>query len=79
MKAPGTHMQVLSKDRNIAEMDAFMDAQDDRKTKLIDRRAIHESVAYLRSHGFDADEVQRCLVRYFYVDLDLLNEALTEH
>ncbi|MEQ1952803.1 hypothetical protein [Mesorhizobium sp. CN2-181] len=72
-------MEILSKDRNIAEMDALMDAQDDRKTKLVDRRAIHESVSYLRSHGFDTEEVQRCLVRYFYVDLDLLNEALTEH
>lgn len=72
-------MEILSKDRNIAETDALMDAHDDRKTKLIDRRAIQESVSYLRSHGFDAEEVQRCLVRYFYVDLDLLNEALTEH
>ncbi|MDQ6437814.1 hypothetical protein RB623_27490 [Mesorhizobium sp. LHD-90] len=75
----GARMEILYKDRNIADMDAFMDAQDDRKTKLIDRRAIHESVSYLKNHGFDAEEVQRCLVRYFYVDLDLLHEALTEH
>jgi hypothetical protein len=60
-------------------MDAFIEAQGGIKTKLVDRRAIYESVSYLRSHGFDAEEVQLCLVRYFYVDLDLLNEALTEH
>ena len=41
--------------------------------------AIFESVTYLRSHGFKTDQVERCLVRYFYVDLDLLNEVLTEH
>jgi len=72
-------MQNLSKDSNIFAMDAFMDSQDDSKAKLVDRKAIVESVSYLRSHGFEPEEVQRCLVRYFYVDLDLLNEALTEH
>lgn len=72
-------MQSLSKEQNFVEMDAFIDAQGGIKTKLIDRNAIFESVSYLRNHGFDAEEVQRCLVRYFYVDLDLLHEALTEH
>ncbi len=72
-------MQTLSKDANIAQLNMAMDAQDDQKIKLIDRQVIHDSVAHLMSHGFDIDEVQRCLVRYFYVDLDLLHEALTTH
>lgn len=72
-------MQTLSKEANIARLNMAMDAQDDHKAKLIDRAMIHDSVAYLMDHGFDGDEVQRCLVRYFYVDLDLLHEALTTH
>jgi hypothetical protein len=72
-------VQTLSKQQNIADLNAVMDAQDDNKSKLVDRQVIHDSVAYLLHHGFDADEVQQCLVRYFYVDLDLLNEALTTH
>jgi hypothetical protein len=72
-------MHGLTKDINFAETDAFMEAQGGIKSKLIDRHAIFESVAYLRSHGFETEQVERCLVRYFYVDLDLLNEALTEH
>jgi hypothetical protein len=62
-----------------SETDAFLDVEDDRKDLLVDRRAIFESVIYLLDHGLTREEVQRCLVRYFYVDLDLLNEALTAH
>lgn len=72
-------MDVLSKERNIAEVDALMDARDETKQRLVDRGAIFESVAYLTRHGFCAEEIHRCLVRYFYVDLDVLNEALTLH
>jgi len=72
-------MDPISKQRNIAEVDALMDAQDETKQRLVDRAAIFESVAYLRRHGFCAEEIHRCLVRYFYVDLDMLNEALTLH
>lgn len=61
------------------ETDVFLVVEDDHKEILVDQRAIRDSVAYLLDHGFDKDEVQRCLVRYFYVDLDLLNEALTAH
>ncbi len=72
-------MHDMPKSQNIAAVDLFMDAQDESKAKLVDRTAIFESVAYLHSHGFAADEIERCLVRYFYVDLDLLAEALTRH
>lgn len=73
----GAHMQNLSRVQNIAEMDALVEAHGGMKAKLVDRQAIFESVSYLQSHGFDDEEVQRCLVRYFHVDLDLLYEALT--
>ena len=72
-------MQSLSRNLIFAETDAFVEAQGGIKMKLIDRNSIFESVAYLRSQGFDEEEVARCLVRYFYVDLDLLNESLTQH
>ena len=72
-------MQGLSAEANISALDAFMESHGQLKSKLIDMRAIMESVTYLRNHGFTPDQVQRCLVRYFYVDLDLLNEALSEH
>ena len=72
-------MQGLSAEATRSAIDMFMESQGQMKAKLIDRRAILESVNYLRNNGFSADEVQRCLVHYFYVDLDLLNEALTEH
>lgn len=52
---------------------------DDRKELLVDRHAIFESVRYLRDEGLDQDQILRCLVQHFYVDLDLLNEALRHH
>lgn len=72
-------MQGVSNDFSGGNSDAQMDVEDDRKELLVDRRAIYDSVSYLLDHGLSRDEVQRCLVRYFYVDLDLLNEALTAH
>jgi hypothetical protein len=72
-------MQGFSAETDRSAIDMFMESQGQMKAKLIDRRAILESVNYLRQNGFSPDEVQRCLVHYFYVDLDLLNEALTEH
>jgi len=71
--------QHLSRDLNFADADALVEAQGGAKAQLVDRHAVFESVAYLRDQGLDAEEVERCLVRYFYVDLDLLSEALTEH
>ncbi len=53
--------------------------EDDRKDLLVDRKVIFDSVRFLEERGFDADEIQRCLVDHFYVDLDLLNEALRHH
>jgi hypothetical protein len=53
--------------------------QDDRKELLVDRGVIFESVRYLEEQGLDQDEILRCLVHHFYVDLDLLNEALLHH
>jgi len=70
-------MEEIAKRRNIDLVDALMDAQDERKLRLVDRAAIADSVGYLQQHGFNATEIARCLVRYFYVDLDMLNEALT--
>jgi hypothetical protein len=52
---------------------------DDRKELLVDRGVIFESVRYLEEQGLDQDEILRCLVHHFYVDLDLLNEALQPH
>ena len=71
-------MQNHPRNLNFADADAFMETQGV-KAHLVDRHAVFESVAYLRSQGLDADDVERCLVRYFYVDLDLLSEALTQH
>jgi len=77
---PGDAMQEQSHlPQYRSEPDAFLHVEDDRKDLLVDRRAIFESVTYLLDHGLTREEVQRCLVRYFYVDLDLLNEALTAH
>ena len=70
-------MQDLSNNLLGRDSDVLVDIEDDRKDLLVDRRAIYDSVAYLLDHGLTRDEVQRCLVRHFYVDLDLLNEALT--
>ena len=72
-------MEIGSKQRNIDEVDALMDAQDERKVRLDDRESVFESVAYLASHGYGVDEIYRCLVRYFYVDLDILGEAVAVH
>ena len=72
-------MEELSKQSNIDAVDALMQGQDEYKMRLVDRGAVFESVAYLRGHGFQGDEIQRCLIRYFYVDLDVLNEALATH
>lgn len=70
-------MQELTQHRSATE--ALLDVEDDRKELLVDRQAVFDSVSYLLDHGLTRDEVQRCLVRYFYVDLDLMNEALTAH
>ena len=75
----GFAMEELSKQNNIDAVDALMDEQDEYKLRLVDRGAVFESVAYLRGHGFQVDEIQRCLIRYFYVDLDVLHEALATH
>lgn len=72
-------MEEFSKQKNIDAVDALMDEQDEHKMRLVDRGAVFESVAYLRRHGFQGDEIQRCLIRCFYVDLDMLHEALTTH
>ncbi|MBX3569690.1 MAG: hypothetical protein KF914_16630 [Rhizobiaceae bacterium] len=72
-------MQELTQHRSAIEADSFVEVEDDRKELLVDRQAVFDSVSYLLDHGLTRDEVQRCLVRYFYVDLDLLNEALTAH
>ena len=72
-------MEELSKQQNIEAVDALMDDQNECKMRLVDRRAVDESVAHLRGYGFQPDEILRCLTRYFYVDLDILNEALATH
>ena len=72
-------MDQVAKERNIDAVDALMDAQDERKMRLVDRTAMFEAVAHLRTHGFQTHEIARCLVRYFYVDLDMLDEALALH
>jgi hypothetical protein len=72
-------MQGFSAESSRSAIDMFTESQGQMKAKLIERRAILESVNYLKSNGFSSDEVQRCLVHYFYVDLDLLHEALIEH
>ena len=72
-------MEEPSKQKNIDAVDALMDEQDEYKTRLVDRGSVFESVAYLRGHGFQVDEIHRCLIRYFYVDLDMLHEALATH
>jgi hypothetical protein len=75
----GTDMQDISASHRIFLNDPTWEVRDDAKMHLVDRTVIFEAVSYLRDQGFDAQEVERCLVRFFYVDLDLLSEALTEH
>lgn len=72
-------MQDLAATHRIFLNDPTFEVRDDAKMQLVDRRTVFEAVSYLRDQGFDADEVERCLVRSFYVDLDLLSEALVEH
>jgi hypothetical protein len=72
-------MHDLSASHRIFLNDPSFEVRDDAKMQLVERRTVFEAVSYLRDQGFEAEDVERCLVRFFYVDLDLLNEALTEH
>lgn len=48
------------------------------KRRLTDRAEISVAVDFLLSRGFAAEDIPPQLVRFYYVDIDLLNEVLLE-
>lgn len=48
------------------------------KRRLVGRREIGVAVDFLVAHGYSADDIPIQLARYYYVDIDLVNEALLE-
>lgn len=48
------------------------------KRRLTGRSEIAVAVDFLVARGFAADEIPIQLARYYYVDIDLVNEVLAE-
>lgn len=48
------------------------------KRRLTGRSEIAVAVDFLVSRGFEADDIPAQLARYYYVDIDILNEILLE-
>jgi ribosomal protein S24E len=48
------------------------------KRRLTDRAEISVAVEFMLSRGFSADDIPSQLVKFYYVDIDLLNEVLLE-
>lgn len=48
------------------------------KRRLTDRAEISVAVEFLISRGFDAEDIPGQLVKFYYVDIDLLNSVLVE-
>lgn len=48
------------------------------KRRLTARTEIAVAVDFLLSRGFASDDIPAQLTRYYYVDIDLLNEILLE-
>lgn len=48
------------------------------KRRLTGRREIATAVDFLVSHGFGPDDIPIQLARYYYVDIDIVNEVLME-
>ena len=53
-----------------------MQVDDISKRRLTERTDILTAVNYLRSRGFEADEIIFVITRVFYVDLDEFNSVL---
>ncbi len=52
--------------------------EDCAKRRLTERDELEAASAFLMSQGLDIDEVVVELARQYYVDVDALNEVLTE-
>ena len=48
------------------------------KRRLTERAEISVAVDFLLSRGFTSEDIPAQLTRYYYVDIDLLNEVLLE-
>jgi hypothetical protein len=48
------------------------------KRRLTERTEISVAVDFLLSRGFSSEDIPVQLTRYYYVDIDLLNEILLE-
>lgn len=48
------------------------------KRRLTDRAEIAVAVDFLLARGFVTDDIPVQLARYYYIDIDLLNEILLE-
>lgn len=48
------------------------------KRRLVERAEIAVAVDFLLSRGLAIDDIPTRLTRYYYVDIDLLNEILVE-
>lgn len=48
------------------------------KRRLTERAEITVAVDFLLSRGFASEDIPTQLTRYYYVDIDLLNEVLLE-
>lgn len=48
------------------------------KRRLTERAEITVAVDFLLSRGFASEDIPEQLTRYYYVDIDLLNEILLE-
>lgn len=50
--------------------------EDNAKRRLIEPEQLSAVADYMLSHGYGLDDIPVQLARYYYVDLDLLNDIL---
>ncbi|NMG40580.1 hypothetical protein GRZ55_15140 [Chelativorans sp. ZYF759] len=50
--------------------------EDCAKRRLVDREEIRLAVRLLKQHGYGDEEIAPQLSRFYYVDIDTLNEEL---
>lgn len=52
--------------------------EDCAKRRLIDRRELEFAIGFMRQRGVKLDDVPVQLARYYYVDIDEVNDILAE-
>lgn len=52
--------------------------EDCAKRRLIDRRELEFAISFMRQRGVELDDVPVQLTRYYYVDIDEVNDILRE-